>query len=158
MNIVIKNINGGNDEYQLKENDKTIVQVRHRRDMNTARVETIKGQRVLIIEKEGLIKRRVVIKNEYGVEIGQMAFDNWSDSQGVVQLDNIRYKFTLNASSSQELYIYKGSRKNLVYQCNLAFEKGNQSQLKDHTSAFIISIAWYLHLQPVMEKVPELVS
>lgn len=76
----------------------------------------------------------------------------------MVQIDNIRYIFTLNASSSKELYIYKDTRRNLIYQCNLAFEKGGQSQSKDQTSAFIISIAWYLHLQPVKEKMPELVS
>ena len=156
MNVGIKKTGSGNDEYTLIENDKTILRVRHRRDMNTARVETVNEQRILLIQNEGLLRIKMAIKNEYGVQIGQMFFDNWSDDQGVVQIENIRYRFSINNKSSQELYIYKGTRRNLIYQCNLAFEPDNESHLKGHTSAFIISIAWYLHLQSVREKIPEL--
>jgi len=158
MNVIIKKISIGNEEYTLKENDKTILKVRYRRDMNTARVETINEQRILIIQNEGLLKIRMAIKNEYGVEIGQMFYDNWSDNQGVVQIDKIRYRFTLTAVSSLELYIYKGTRKNLVYQCSLALEKDSLLHLKEQTPAFIISIAWYLHLQDIKENKSQLVS
>jgi hypothetical protein len=158
MNIVIKKINEGIDEYLLTEKDKTILKVRHRRDLHTARVETVNERRVLIIENEGLIKIRMAIKNEYGVEIGQMFFDNFSDNQGVVQIDNIRYRFTINKKSSQELYIYKGSHRDLIFRCNLAFETEIQPDSKDQAAAFIISIVWYLHLLSVRETRSELVS
>ena len=156
MNIGIKKINDGNDEFLLAEKDKTILKVRYRRDLHTARVEAINERRILIIENEGLLRTKLVIKNEYGVLIGQMIFDNWSDSQGSVQIETIRYKFILEGSSPQELFIYKNSRKNLIYQCNLAFEPDNQTHVKDQVSVFIISIAWYLHLKALWEKKAEL--
>jgi len=156
MNVVINKSSIGNEEYILQENDKTILKVRYRKDLHTARVETVNEQRILIIENEGLLRIRLAIKNEYGVVIGQMTFDNWSDSHGVVQIENIRYRFTVNSKSSPELFIYKDTRRNLIYQCNLSFGPGNQSQLKEQAFAFIISIAWYLHLKAIEEKKPEL--
>jgi len=152
MNIVTKKNLGDHDEYQLNENGKTILKVMHRRDLNTARVETTKGQRVLIIENEGLIKERIVIKNEYGVEIGQLAFNNWSDNHGIIQIENFKYKFHLNNREKTEMLIFNDSGKTLLYQCLLSFESDLLSHLKEQLSAITVSIAWSLHLKSVGEK------
>ena len=72
MNIVSVKNNPGQHDYDLQEHDKTVLKLRYKDDLHTARVETGHERRVLIIEDEGLLKARFVLKNEYGVRIGSL--------------------------------------------------------------------------------------
>ena len=72
MNTVsVKNLSGQQD-YILKEDDKTVLKLRYKNDLRTARVETDTERRVLMIEDEGLLRTKLVLKNEYGVRIGSL--------------------------------------------------------------------------------------
>ena len=109
MNIVsVKNI-AGQQDYLLKEDGTTVLKLRYKKDMHTARVETEKERRVLIIDDEGLLKTRLILKNEYGVRIGSLSYDNFSDTHGSVEIENLKYRFIITHLAAPELKIYKGS-------------------------------------------------
>lgn len=158
MNVIIKRISKGKEEYILKEGDEKMLRIKYRNDLHTVRLETESDQRLLIIENEGLIKTRLSIKNEYGIEIGQMFFDNWSDKYGSVLIEGIRYRFQIKNSTTPELVFYKNSVKKISYQCLLSFETENRSDSKDIVSALLISTAWYLVLNGISETQSELIT
>ena len=151
MNLISKMQNSGHEEYTLTENGKTTLKISYRKDLHTARVEIENDKRVLIIENEGLLKPKLLIKNEYGVMMGKMSFDNWSSDHGLVEMENIRYPFTMNRSASSELFFYKKSRRNLVYSCSLSFETTNQPEFSQDSYTYIIATVWYLLQQDVKQ-------
>ena len=154
MNIVSVKQLPGQQDYLLKEDDKTVLKLRYKNDLHTARVETEKERRVLIIDDEGLLKTKSVLKNEYGVRIGSLNYDNFSDSQGSVDIENIKYRFNVKNGETPELNIYKGSRRNLVYNCKVAFDDIKSRIKGSQTASLIIAVSWYLFLKEEMKMAP----
>lgn len=154
MNVVsVKNI-AGQQDYLLKEDDKTVLKLRYKQEVHTARVETENERRVLIIEDEGLLRTRLILKNEYGIRIGSLTYDNFSDTHGSVEIENSRYRFTVQHSSTPELNIYKGSRRNLIYSCQLSYDDNNAKETKSQSASFIIAVSWYLFLKDAVKGSP----
>jgi hypothetical protein len=146
MNIISVKTNPGQQEYLLKEDEKTVLKLCYKNDVHIARMETDKERRVLIIEDEGLLKTKLILKNEYGVRIGSLNYDNFSTTHGTVDIENTKYRFSLKHSSSIELNLYKGSRRNLFYSCQLSIEDNNS---KTTLASVILAVSWYLFLQGV---------
>src|SRR5258705_6194190 len=147
MNIVsVKNVSGQQD-YLLKEDNKTVLKLRYKKDLHSARIETESERRVLIIDDEGLLRTRLILKNEYGIRIGSLVYDNFSDVHGSVEIENTRYRFFVQNGS--ELQIYKGSRRNLIYSCQLSFDDDSSKEPRSQLSSLIISVSWYLFLKDI---------
>ena len=153
MNIIaIKRI-PGLDSYHLKENDNTVLEIRYKPDMHTARVVTHEERRVLIIENEGLLRIKMVIKNEYGIQIGLLTYDNFSDTHGSVEIENARFRFSIQHSPVPELHIYKG-RRDLIYSCQLSFDDNNIKEAKSQSASFLIAVSRYLILKGAGKRKP----
>src|SRR5688500_11395331 len=140
MNIVSVKQAAGQQDYLSKADDNTVLKLRYKQDLLTARAETESERRGLIIDDEGLLKTRLVLKNEYGVRIGSLTYDNFSDTDGSVEIENIKYRFVITHGSTPELNIYKGSRRNLIYTCQLSFDD-NSTGAKSQPSSFIIAVS-----------------
>lgn len=154
MNIVsVKNI-AGQQDYLLKEDNKTVLKLCYKQELHTARVETENERRVLIIGDEGLLKTRLILKNEYGIRIGSLTYDNFSDTHGSVEMENTKYRFIVQHGSTPELNIYKGSRRNLIYSCQLSYDDKNSKGTKSQSASFIIAVSWYLFLKSVVKGSP----
>lgn len=149
MNIVSFQNNPGQQDYLLNEDDKTVLKLRYKNDLRIARVETEKEKRVLLIEDEGLLRTRLVLKNEYGVRIGSLNYDNFSATHGAVDIENTKYRFDLKQNESLELHVYKKSRRNLIYSCQLSIENNNS---KTALASLIIALTWYLFLKEEPQK------
>jgi len=143
MNIIALKRIPGQENFQLKENNNTVVEIRYKPEMHTARVETREEKRVLIFEEESFLKIRLVIKNEYGIRIGSLAWDNFSDTHGAVEIENLKLRFAIQNKSEPELMIYKG--REIIYSCQLALLGNNIKELRSQVSSSIIAVSWYLY-------------
>jgi len=144
MNIISVKSSQDHQDYLLKEDEKTVLKLRYKNDTHVARVETENERRVLLIEDEGLLRTMLVLKNEYGIRIGSLNYDNFSITHGIVDIENTKYRFNIGQTVTPGLYIYKGSRKNLIYSCQLSTEDKNS---KTATASLIIAVSWYLFLK-----------
>jgi hypothetical protein len=151
MNIVSVKSNSGQQDYILREDDKTVLKLRYKKELYTARIETETERRVLIIEDHGLIKSKLVLKNEYGVRIGSLSYDNFSDTHGSVEIENTKFRFLIQHGASPELHIYKGSRRNEIYKCQLSFDDTSLKEVKHQPPAFTIALSWYLFLKGLVK-------
>lgn len=147
MNIIALKRIPGQDYYQLKENDNTVLEIRYKTDLHIARVETCNERRILIIENEGLLRIKMAIKNEYGIPIGSLIYDNFSDSHGTVEIENIRFRFFIQQGPVTELHIYKDSRRNLIYSCQLTYKESDPKGVGSQSALSIIAVSWYLFLK-----------
>lgn len=139
----------GQDIYQLQENDETVLGINYKPETHIARVETNNERRALIIENEGLLRVKMVVKNEYGIRIGSLTYDNFSDSHGSVEIEDSRFRFSIQHEPKPELHIYKGSRRNLIYSCDLSFDDNHSKEIKSLSASSIIAVSWYLFLKGV---------
>jgi hypothetical protein len=146
MNIVSVQNNPGQEDFLLKEDDKTVLKLSYKNDRHVARIETEKERRVLIIEDEGLLRTRLVLKNEYGVRIGTLNYDNFSAAHGTVDIEDTKYRFDVRPGEFPELHIYQRSRRHLIYSCQLAVADHNS---KTALASLIIAVTWYLFLKGV---------
>jgi len=151
MNIDSEKNNQDHQEFLLKEDDKIVLKLVYKKDLHVARVETEKERRVLIIEDEGLLRTLLVLKNEYGIRIGSLNYDNFSVTNGTVDIEHSKYRFTVSQTGSSELKIHKGSRKNLIYSCQISFDDKNS---KTAIASLIIAVSWYLYLKDESKKQP----
>ena len=147
MNIVSVKQLPGQQDYLLKEDDKTVLKLCYKNDLHTARVQTENERRVLTIDDEGLLKTKSVLKNEYGIRIGSLNYDNFSDTQGSVDIENIKYRFIVMKGETPELNIYKGSHRNLIYNCRVVLGDIKSRVKGSQAASLIIAISWYLFLQ-----------
>ena len=155
MNIVSVNNNSGHQDFILKEDDKTVLKLRYKKELHTARIETETERRVLIIDDEGLLKSKLVLKNEYGVRIGSLSYDNFSDTHGSVEIENTKFRFLIeHTADAPALHIYKGSRRNEIYNCQLSFDDANIKQTRYQPPAFTIALSWYLFLKGLVKGKP----
>jgi len=153
MNVIaIKRI-AGLDRYELKENDDTVLEIRYKPDMHTARVLTHLERRVLIIENEGLLRIKMAIKNEYGIRIGSLTYDNFSDTHGSVEIEDLKFRFHIQYTPVPELHIYK-RRRDLIYSCRLSFDDDKPKEAKSQSASFIIAVSWYLFLNGRVKEKP----
>ena len=144
----------GQDNYQLKENNKTVLEISYKPETHIARVETTNERRALIIENEGLLRIKMVVKNEYGVRIGSLTYDNFSDSHGSVEIEDCRFRFIIQHEPKPELHIHKGSRHNLIYSCDLSFDDDHSKEIRSLSASSIIAVSWYLFLKGVGTEKP----
>ena len=152
MNIVSVRKISGQQDYILKEDDKTVLKLRYKSDLRTARVETETERRVLMIEDEGLLRTKLVLKNEYGVRIGSLSYDNFSDNQGSIEIEGTKFRFFIQHNPKVELHIYKGSRHNKIYNCLIDDMDDNKKQRQ--SPAFAIALSWYLFLKGLINVKP----
>lgn len=145
MNIIALKRIPGQDNFQLKENDSTVLEIHYRPEMHTARIETRDERRVLIIEDESFLKTKISVKNEYGISIGSLVYDNFSDNHGMVEIENIKFRFFIEHKPTPELQIYKD--KKLVYSCHLSFDENNPKEVRYQSSSSVIAVSWYLFLK-----------
>lgn len=165
MNQVMRFSSSDHQDFIFKEDEKTVLKLRFNTQLSTARIETENKKRVFIIEDEGLVRTRLVLKNEYGVRIGYLVFDGWDERKGVVQIESTHFRFALTKNPSHELRIYSYTGKKLIYSCSLSFEprynftlSGNhyQSDLKEYPPSFVLAVSWYVFQQLINPKESEL--
>ena len=154
MNSISYRKTSGHDNYQLTENDKTVLEITYKPETHIARVESTNERRVLIIENEGLLRIKMVVKNEYGVRIGSLTYDNFSDTNGSVEIEDSRFRFSIQHSPVPELHIYKGSRRNLIYSCKLSFDVDHSKEIRSLSALSIIAVSWYLYLKGIAVETP----
>lgn len=129
----------------------------------TAKIECYSSRRIFKIDKEGFLRNKTIFKNEYGVKVGELSLENWFSHEGLILLNNERYKYMIQNNSLPELIIYSQSLQKPLISCSLQLNKGNTSiDFNNHNntekqSVFLMALAWFLFLPVAKETVPTLV-
>lgn len=152
MNIVSVKQSPGHYTYQLDEDGSTVLKLTHNVDSHTLRIQTESLQRALIMEDEGLLKTKWVLKNEYGIKLGQLMYDNFNQKHGSFEIDGSRFRFVVQNGSVNELQIYKSSGRKLIYACSLSKEIANNDGGISFTSPVIFAVSWYLVMKNIVRE------
>jgi hypothetical protein len=75
-------------------------------------VEGETEKRVFLIRKEGFLRNKTVLRNEYGIKIGELGHEHM---QNFIDLNNERFFYTIHNNPLAELVIYKESKINRLW-------------------------------------------
>lgn len=113
----------GHTAFALWNNGRKLVTLAFNPASNAARIEYGDEKRVYLIRKEGFLKNKLVLCNEYGIRIGHAGSEN---NAKFIMLDNQRYFYDLNNDQEPALTIYKESRDKPLATCTLDIAEMNR--------------------------------
>jgi hypothetical protein len=153
--------NSNNEIYHLYKDDKKLLTLILNPFSNTARVECEKQKRVFLIRKEGFRRHKTVLRNEYGIKIGELGHEN---KENFIDVNDERFFYTTHNNPLVELVLYKESKEKPFVTCGLSTKEGNSSvdfkkdkQLSDTSHpGLLMALCWYMFLPVTKENAFEL--
>jgi hypothetical protein len=149
----------GYSVYALWNNGRKLVTLVFNFSSNAARVEYADEKRVFLIRKEGFLKNKTVLRNEYGLRIGYAGSENNED---YIVLNNERFFYTVdNNHQEPSVTIYKESKGKPIAVCGLDVEGGNHSLdtfgkgklfRDDAHYSLLMTLCWYLFQPAKIER------
>jgi hypothetical protein len=149
-----------NEIYDLWHNDKKLLTLTLHPFSNSARVECRDEKRVFLIRKEGFRRNKTVLRNEYGIKLGELGIE---DKGSFIDVNNERFYYAIQNNPLPELILYTDSTDRPFVVCGLNVKKGEDSvhfqKNKNLTShpGLLMALCWYMFLPVTKENVAELV-
>jgi len=147
-----------NEIYHLYKEDKKLLTLTLNPFSNTARIECEKQKRVFLIRKEGFRRNKTVLRNEYGIKIGELGQEN---KVNFIDVNDERFFYTTHNNPLAELVLYKESKESPFVTCGLIVKEGNTAVhfAKDKQLAetshpgLLMALCWYMFLPVTKENV-----
>lgn len=148
----------GQRVFALWNNGRKLLTLASNSNSNFVRIECEGEKRNFQIRYEGILRNRMVMRNEYGVRIAQVKTEN---KQHYVELDDQRYYFSITEEGEPALAIYDKSPDNPVATCCLDIpnEKSLLPSQKPIATqhSLLLALCWYLFQSVSREISPELI-
>lgn len=147
-------ITDNHEVYKLNHRDRTLLTLTLHPFSNTARVEKEDEKRVFQIRKEGFRRNKTVLRNEYGIKMGELGTEH---KVHFIDLDKERFYYHIQYNPQPELVIYKDSMESPVLVCGLDVKSGHTSihlgkdKMPASTSSLLMALCWYMFL-PVTKE------
>ena len=143
----------GQREYVLVHHDKKMLTLSFHPNTNSARVESAKEKRVFQIRKEGFRKTRTVMRNEYGILLGQLRHEY---KENFIEINDEKFFYIIRNNPLPEVVIYKESKEEPFAVCSLNIDATHFTKNKNLPasleSGLLLSLCWYLMTPAVKEK------
>jgi len=151
--------------YELWHNDKKLLTLDYHPFTNSARIEYGDEKRVFLIRKEGFLRNKTVLRNEYGMRIGELGHEKSNFNEGYIDLNEERFSYAINNNPLAELTIYRDNKDKPFVVCGLKADNGNTSvqfnKVNDLTPSqqfMLMSLCWYMFLPVAKENSVEYAS
>jgi hypothetical protein len=156
MKWEIASSTGTQEIYELWHHEKKLLTLDFHPATNSARIKYAGEKRVFLIRKEGFLRSKTVLCNEYGIRLGHLVHEN---KENFVELNHEKFFYTIHDNPTTELIIYKESIDNPLVICGLnvnnssapvRITKEKNLPVNSHSS-LILALCWYM-FQPVAEE------
>lgn len=139
----------GYSVYALWKNGRKLVTLVYNFSSHAARIEYADERRVFLVRKEGFLKNRTVLRNEYGIRIGYAGSEN---NESFIELDNERFFYNIDNKEEPSVTIYKESKEHPLAICGLNVDKGQNVHTlskdkfirDDAHYSLLMTLCWYL--------------
>ncbi len=146
----------GQKVYALWDNGHKLLTLAFNSSSNFARIEYGEEKRAFIIRYEGLFKNKMVMRNEYGIRIGQIS----AERENMIALNDEKIFYTITNDKEPRLILYKESIDDPLAVCLLKLdnEKSILPSVRPSaiTHSLLLTLSWYLFRAVGKEKIPEL--
>jgi hypothetical protein len=126
--------------YELWDTEEKLLTLIYHPDSGSLRITADNEKRVFLVGREGLLRSRTVLRNEYGIWMSQLNYENAYDSIGTIDFDNEKLTYSIQKHFSSDLTIYRNGESLIT--CELPPAQ-KESYLQDH-DFLILTLCWYL--------------
>ena len=146
----------GHKVYALWNNGRKLLTLAFNSSSDFARIEYGDEKRAFIIRYEGIFRNKMVMRNEYGVRLGQVSAES---NDNFIKLNDEKLYYTITGEKEPNLIIYKDSVEDPIAECSLKL--GNEKGLLPSvgksatTYSLMLTLCWYLFSPIAKENVPE---
>lgn len=145
----------GQKVYALWNDGRKLLTLAFQQGSNFVRIEYGGEKRMFNIRYEGILKNRLVMRNEYGVRIGQIVEKNDS----VIAWNDEKLHYAIQSDASPKVIIYKDSVDSPLAECDLKLENDNGILPSVRASAtqhsLLLALCWYLYHPVTKAAIPE---
>jgi len=155
-------IEDDHEVYELWNGLKKLISLSLNLREHTAKIDSEDCRRNFHIDKEGFLLNTTVLKNEYGVKIGQITHEILFKNEGMIELNEERYHYCIQNNPLAEILIYKKHKNNPLLICGLRAENGKPDVFFARTTAesaaqtspsLLMAICWFLFLPIAKENI-----
>src|SRR5215467_2204668 len=126
--------------YELWNSKEKILALAYHPASGTVRISADDEKRVFLIGREGFLRRRTVLRNEYGIRIGQLTYDNNLDNQGMIDVYEENFIYTLQGDPDPKASIYRNSEMLAVTELPAISEDISS----DNYDLLMLILCWYI--------------
>lgn len=122
----------GQEVYELWNTKEKLLTLTCQHSSGTLRITADDEKRVFLIGREGFLRSRTVLRNEYGIRIGQLNYENSQDNTGTIAFNNEKFNYAIRNHSHLQLVITKNDE--TIATCELPVSSKRNSMVKIMTS------------------------
>lgn len=139
----------GQSVFALWNNGKKLVTLALNNSSDAVRVDFEDEKRVFLFRKEGFLKNKTVVCNEYGIRIGHAGNDHGTP---FIMLNDERFFYSVKGLKENEVTIYKDSIDQPLAVCQLDISQrtdvpanANSGKLKERINlGLLLALCWHL--------------
>jgi hypothetical protein len=141
----------GQKVYALWNDGRKLLTLAFNSSSNFAKIESGGEKRSFSIRYEGFLKNKMVMRNEYGIRIGQV-----STEENLIAFNDEKLNYTITDSKEPKLIIYKESVDSPLAVCelNLDNDKAILPSVKPAATqqSLLLALCWYLYSPVAHDK------
>jgi len=127
--------------------EKKLVRLSISNKTNISRIECGSDKRLFFMERTGFLQSRTVIKNEYGIRMGELNGETRESAKGAIELDGKRYHYAFNKKSGNELLVYNENTLQPIVRCGLPATNDTKN------ACLLMGLCWFAsHSQPMLAE------
>lgn len=93
--------------YELWKNEEKLLTLNYHPGSGTLRVTANNEKRVFLAGREGFLRSRTVLRNEYGIKMGQLNHESGQNMQGSIEVYDEQFSHSVQNGSPAKSVIYK---------------------------------------------------
>ena len=136
--------------YELWNNEERLLTLSWHPAEGTLRIATEDEKRVFLIRKEGFLRSRTVLRNEYGIKIGQLINENNQENLGTIELDHEKLNYSIQKDILQVLTIYRQTEPLAICELPSVSKKNFHALYHD---LLILALCWYIFMPATKKQV-----
>jgi hypothetical protein len=153
---IISNQHSSLQEYRLVDENECKLSLKYNPRHQSVRVTSGPNHRLFFLESTGSLNDKSILKNEYGLEIGNLISDKPLNKNGSVMMDSRKYYYHI---SDDNLLFYKSNPHQPLITCNIKFADplkfANKLSSLD-IRCTVLGLCWYVILQVTNGSMPEI--
>ncbi|MBI3884022.1 MAG: hypothetical protein HY305_07415 [Sphingobacteriales bacterium] len=135
-------------EYDLMNNENCEVVLKYNAKHQSVRLTAGTQQRLFFLETGSQLSNKMIFRNEYTMEIGNIVYDKFNKESGVITIDTTQYQFRLHHSFPSFVIYNKGEEQPII-SCELISDLKNEGI---NNNTLLLGVCWYLGLPETKEK------
>jgi len=126
--------------YELWNSKEKLLTLAYHPASGTLRLSADGEKRVFLIGREGFLRRRTVLRNEYGIRIGQLTYDNNQDNQRLIDVYGENFTYVLQGDPNPKGIVYRNTEVLAASELPVISEDINS----DNYDLLMLMLCWYI--------------